>query len=400
VQNGPSRTPLVAAHARIASSRALLAASRPPLATTVARLSVSAILLVVSEDPPSRSGRAKDAEPAVPASSEPVNEPKGAPEGESAPPEHAHPVVILVPVAPEGDAGAFTGVTTEVVRAFVGRKDVQKKLKRLLEGRLPRDEVENVLQDTLERALRGPSRPRTEASMGGWLSSIGHYAANDFYREQDKRRRAETAFAHHEPGDDDAGSGPLDVVPFLDQELAKPENAKDRETYALIVRKAREKLSYEALAAETSSTPDAVRMRFARFGRKYSRAFRRRRNFLLLGVLVLLVVSAAIAAIVRARPPRIEAEPPYAPPSAAPPRTDLDIARELRDEAVRGCHEGAWGRCRDLLDEARSLDPAGETEPRVQAARRALRDQRERTAVPPENDKAPRNEKGPPDGKR
>jgi hypothetical protein len=56
--------------------------------------------------------------------------------------------------------------------------------------------------------------------------------------------------------------------------------------------------------------------------------------------------------------------------AASPP----ERAAELRDEAYAGCAEHAWARCEGKLDEARRLDPAGETNPRVIAARKAVRE--------------------------
>jgi hypothetical protein len=47
-------------------------------------------------------------------------------------------------------------------------------------------------------------------------------------------------------------------------------------------------------------------------------------------------------------------------------------AENLRDEAVAACDGWLWVRCRNKLDEAQKLDPAGESEPRVQAARQQI----------------------------
>ena len=53
-------------------------------------------------------------------------------------------------------------------------------------------------------------------------------------------------------------------------------------------------------------------------------------------------------------------------------RSPREVAEELRDDAEQECARGAWGACADRLDDARRLDPAGESEARVQAARRAV----------------------------
>jgi hypothetical protein len=47
-------------------------------------------------------------------------------------------------------------------------------------------------------------------------------------------------------------------------------------------------------------------------------------------------------------------------------------AAKLREEAQAACGEGAWRKCENKLNHAQRLDPAGESDPRVQALRTAL----------------------------
>jgi uncharacterized protein YjiS (DUF1127 family) len=54
--------------------------------------------------------------------------------------------------------------------------------------------------------------------------------------------------------------------------------------------------------------------------------------------------------------------------------TTQERAAKLREEAYEACDARAWAVCDGKLDEARSLDPAGESDPRVIAARKAIRD--------------------------
>ena len=56
------------------------------------------------------------------------------------------------------------------------------------------------------------------------------------------------------------------------------------------------------------------------------------------------------------------------PPVAAPP-TDKEMAEGDREIAVETCAEKDWWACKQYLDRAAALDPAGESEPRVQKAR-------------------------------
>jgi hypothetical protein len=63
------------------------------------------------------------------------------------------------------------------------------------------------------------------------------------------------------------------------------------------------------------------------------------------------------------------AEPPELVGSAP---TDREIAEGDRDVAEASCALKDWAGCKEDLDEAAKLDPAGESEPRVQKARAAI----------------------------
>jgi len=57
-----------------------------------------------------------------------------------------------------------------------------------------------------------------------------------------------------------------------------------------------------------------------------------------------------------------------------PPPTPEERAARLRDEAFGACGGGLWALCERKLDEARQLDPGGESDLRVQGARKAVHD--------------------------
>ncbi len=61
------------------------------------------------------------------------------------------------------------------------------------------------------------------------------------------------------------------------------------------------------------------------------------------------------------------------PDRAGPERVGVaERAGRLREEAYAACDASQWAACATKLDEARRLDPAGETGPRVVGARAAL----------------------------
>jgi hypothetical protein len=55
-----------------------------------------------------------------------------------------------------------------------------------------------------------------------------------------------------------------------------------------------------------------------------------------------------------------------------PGPADREAAEKLRDDALGSCQQNAFGACKAKLDEAKRLDPGGESEPRVQKARAAI----------------------------
>lgn len=86
---------------------------------------------------------------------------------------------------------------------------------------------------------------------------------------------------------------------------------------------------------------------------------------------------AAAASIVAAEGTALLARRDHGPddirpdlPGPAP--SPAEQARRLRDQAIVACAAQDLATCGAKLDEARSLDPAGEAEPRVIAARKLL----------------------------
>jgi hypothetical protein len=89
----------------------------------------------------------------------------------------------------------------------------------------------------------------------------------------------------------------------------------------------------------------------------------------------LLVAALAVAAVFALTRPEIVArfhsdhDNTNPDDDQAPRPTRHEAADLLRDEALDLCGKAAWVACKDKLDEAARLDPAGESEPRVQKAR-------------------------------
>jgi hypothetical protein len=61
--------------------------------------------------------------------------------------------------------------------------------------------------------------------------------------------------------------------------------------------------------------------------------------------------------------------PSIARGSAGPP---TEMAARMRDEATDACRHGMWDPCARRLDEARSIDPRGESLPAIRMMRAAI----------------------------
>jgi hypothetical protein len=61
-------------------------------------------------------------------------------------------------------------------------------------------------------------------------------------------------------------------------------------------------------------------------------------------------------------------------------------AVQLRDNAFKECESMRWETCEDLLDEARKLNPAGESDPRVKQWRWMMRPEQRGDGAPPRLD--------------
>jgi hypothetical protein len=95
------------------------------------------------------------------------------------------------------------------------------------------------------------------------------------------------------------------------------------------------------------------------------------RPALLLAAVLTLLALAGAGLVAYLRRPNIEPIGPdqdWGPPKPPP----SEVAGRLRDEAIGACNGHLWVLCRNKLDEAQKIDPAGENEERVQKARKQI----------------------------
>jgi RNA polymerase sigma-70 factor (ECF subfamily) len=98
----------------------------------------------------------------------------------------------LVVAARDGDRRAFDELYRKYARMVHG----------ILLARLPRDAVEDLVQEVFLQAFRQLSRLRDPAAFGGWLAAVARNRARDHFRRA--RETSELSDVHAGPGDPSA----------------------------------------------------------------------------------------------------------------------------------------------------------------------------------------------------
>jgi RNA polymerase sigma-70 factor (ECF subfamily) len=156
----------------------------------------------------------------------------------------------LVIAAREGDRSAFADLYRQYVRMVHG----------VLLARLPRAEVDDLVQDVFLTAMYRIGSLREAAAFPGWLASIARNRAIDFLR----RRRVETLELVTEPAAPDGDTS--EAVAVLAEIGALPDAYRETLVLRLV-----EGLTGPEIASKTGLTPASVRVNLHR-GMKMLRA--------------------------------------------------------------------------------------------------------------------------------
>jgi DNA-directed RNA polymerase specialized sigma24 family protein len=237
---------------------------------------------------------------------------------EAGPPSDVRPATSLADEHPAND-GEPSAVSDKELRAFLGQRDVQKRIRAIVDARVsagaPVDVREEIVQETSLAVLTSRSRPRSMDTAPGWLAIVTVRAVAAHFRAEARHRRwqepdVDVEELPDEPGDvDDAH---WLIAAWLTNAVAADE--RDQETYELLVYKARTGRSYGQVAADHGMSETSFHKRLSRFKTKYLPRHRRRQQSMLL---VLLLGAAAVAivawAVLRSMPPA-EIGPDPSPP--------------------------------------------------------------------------------------
>lgn len=240
-------------------------------------------------------------------------------------------------------------------------------LRRYLSGRLPRGEVDDVLQTTLTAALESDGAPTEPEEFRRWIHGVARNKAADHFR---RRGREPLLYddAPDQAAPETADGDAKELMHWALREL--PEGDQSEDTLEWMLREgAGEKL--ETIANEHNLPAPRVRQRVSRLRRYF-----RTRWAAAAAVLAFAILAGFWLAETR-EPPRVVIAPET---DAAAPR-----AEDIRKEAQRACDAAQWRRCLTLYDDAKALDQEGDALPAVQAQRKRAHEaiQREAPLPPP-----------------
>ncbi|MCB9578727.1 MAG: RNA polymerase sigma factor [Polyangiaceae bacterium] len=284
-------------------------------------------------------------------------------------------------------AMAMPSLPTPSVRAdLLADPELYAALVRYARRRVAEHEVEDVVQSALADALAAPRTPETPEEVRRWVHRIARNKIVDLHR----RRGREVPRELSGPDEAVADSAPVsarDLLRWAEKEL--PEGEGSQSTLEWMLREGDgEKL--EHIADEANVPAPRVRQRVSRLRRH----FRTRWAAQLAAVAAITALVLAAIALWRGlsqpSPEDIAREP-------VPELSPRERGQEIRRQAFEHCAAGRDRECLKELDRAKALDPAGDTEPRVQearaAAQRALeapsKGQLEKSAPPSKGQRAP-----------
>lgn len=240
----------------------------------------------------------------------------------------------------------------------------------MVRRRVPESDVEDVVQATLAEAIESPHAPEEPEQLRRWIFGVAKNKVVDLHR----RRGRETFDVPEDIGHDPAPHVEADLLRWAEKRL--PPGDESQKTLEWMLREGEgEKL--ESIAESEKLPAPRVRQRVSRLRRHLKANWQRE-------VALLAAVGVVITCVVLAmrRPP--EDAPIAHDPQVLPAEPE---ALRLRKEALGACDAQRWTLCIAGLDEAQRLDPAGDSAPTVQNARRAA----ERALAPaPEAPEAPK----------
>lgn len=229
--------------------------------------------------------------------------------------------------------------------------DLRAALVAMVRKRVPESDVEDIVQATLTEAIVSPHAPTESDALRRWLFGVAKNKVADFHR-----RRGRESFDLPEVAGAPAPHQEADLLRWAQKNLPPGEDAQ--KTLDWMLREGDgEKL--ESIAESEHVPAPRVRQRVSRLRRHLKTHWQR--EVAMLAALGVLVTAIVLWLRKEEKPQPIVHDPTIAP---LDPR-----AEQLRKDGLDLCGKAQWKDCLDKLDDAKRLDPAGDTRPEVKRAR-------------------------------
>ncbi|MBX3230051.1 MAG: sigma-70 family RNA polymerase sigma factor [Labilithrix sp.] len=226
--------------------------------------------------------------------------------------------------------------------------DLRAALLAMVKKRVPESEAEDIVQSTLTDAFASPHAPADAESFRRWIFGVAKNKVVDYHR-----RAIRETFDMPEVAGKPAPHQEADLLRWAEKHL--PPGDDNKATLDWMLREGEgEKL--ESIAETENLPAPRVRQRVSRLRRHLKSHWQKEVALLAtLGVLI-----TAVVLYLRSQEPD---------PNNPIAKDDVARAEEMRHQAFDLCKASQWTSCIEKLDDAKRLDPAGDTTPAVQQAR-------------------------------
>jgi DNA-directed RNA polymerase specialized sigma24 family protein len=207
---------------------------------------------------------------------------------------------------PASDVRLTAALSAKDLRAFLGRKDTQSRIREVVVARVgkkaPRELVDDLVQQANIEMLASRSLPRSLATATGWASTIAaraivHHLRRDAARAKWLVPEVEVEELASEP---EEARGPVAPDWMLTAWLAPlvAHDPRHQETYELLLYKAATGKTHAQVAADHGMTDGALKSRVRALKAKYEPQWRRRQRMFLLLLLFCVGVAAVLGWLV------------------------------------------------------------------------------------------------------
>jgi DNA-directed RNA polymerase specialized sigma24 family protein len=251
----------------------------------------------------------------------------------------ARPLVAEVPLAPVRlPTTPANDLVRSALEAYVSSREKLAQMRRQVARKVPGDDVDDVLNDAVKRALDAKSPPDTVNGIPGWMRTLVRREIARYYRKKKARDEHEALTERIDevvdPRTEEGWNvdGVL-IRPWLEKQVEGDE--RDEELFDILMEKARSGMTYEALAVKHGMTLPALTSRIFVFKRKYGPRFDRyKRNtflLLLLGGVAAIALALVLWWLLGARAFQHAQTPPVSPlrPTPSAPAREGDPSKDV-----------------------------------------------------------------------